>query len=252
MKAILTYHSVDDSGSVISVTPEELARNLDALASRNVSIVSLASLCDVPEGTDAAAITFDDGFANFTSSAVPVLSARGLTATVFVVPRHVGTSNVWEADDSRFPVPRLPLMSWDDIGDARDAGFEIGGHGMTHRSLRGLGDELLRAEVDDCYASIQRHIGSAPKSFAFPYGDHDRAAVEAVGRRFACVCTTRLDVIRDADPPNAMPRLDMFYFRASEMLSHWGSPRFGVYLAARQAGRALRGAIRSSGRSTGL
>lgn len=250
MKAILTYHSVDDSGSVISVTPEELARTLDALASRRVNIVSLQSLSGVPEGTDAAAITFDDGFANFTSSAAPVLSSRGLPATVFVVPAHVGTSNVWEASDSRFPVPRLPLMSWDEIGNARDAGFEIGGHGMTHRSLSGLSDELLRAEVDDCIASIQRHVGIAPKSFAFPYGDHDRAALEAVGQRFACVCTTRLDVIGEADPPSAMPRLDMFYFRGNEILSHWGSPRFRMYLAARQAGRALRGAIRSGNRAT--
>ncbi|HEX2723361.1 MAG TPA: hypothetical protein VHM24_10605, partial [Gemmatimonadaceae bacterium] len=64
MKAILTYHSIDENGSVISVTRAQLGAQLDALLSAGVRIVPLSSLAAVPAATHAVALTFDDGFAN--------------------------------------------------------------------------------------------------------------------------------------------------------------------------------------------
>lgn len=245
MKAILTYHSVDNSGSVISVTPGQFERHLDTLLERKVDVVPLASLPYLPADDDAVAITFDDGFANFAMSAAPLLASRNLTATVFVVPSYVGTVNGWEATDSRIPVPRFPLMSWSDIRSVSASGFDIGGHGMTHRSLCGLTRALLLSEVEDCSAAIENNVGKPAVSFAFPYGDCDQAAIDAVAGTFAIACTTRFDLFQSGDSAHAMPRLEMFYFRGGRLLSHWGSPAFATYVGARKAGRAIGKRVRS-------
>lgn len=245
MKAILTYHSVDETGSVISVTPGELERHLDSLLSRKVDVVPLASLPLLPSDADAVAITFDDGFANFAMSALPLLVSRNITATVFVVPSYVGKVNSWEANDSRSPVPHLPLMTWGDINAVSAKGVDVGGHGLTHRSLRGLDPERLEMEVEDCFASIRDNLGKTPESFAFPYGDCDQAAIATVARRFAVACTTRFGLLRDSDSAHAMPRIEMFYFRGGRMLNRWGSPGFAAYLGIRKAGRDLGMAVRT-------
>lgn len=239
MKAILTYHSVDDSGSVISVTPSQLEQHLDTLHSKSVRIVPLTSLSAVPWDVDAVSLTFDDGFANFASAAAPVLVSRTAPATVFVLPSHVGASNDWEAKDSRFPVPHLRLMGWADIAQVRLQGFDIGGHGMTHRSLKSLDSEQLSREVRDCAALIEERVGAAPSAFAFPYGDYDDAAVAAVAETYPIACTTRFDTLSATDSLHALPRLDMYYFRGGKMLARWGSPEFKAYIAGRKFARSI-------------
>ena len=65
MRAILTYHSIDPSGSPISVSPAAFRRHIEWLASGRVRVVRLEELMRLPAGEDAVALTFDDGFAKF-------------------------------------------------------------------------------------------------------------------------------------------------------------------------------------------
>lgn len=246
VKAILTYHSIDESASIISVASSQLDRHLGALQSRGVRIVPLATLRLVPREVDAVALTFDDGFANFATAAAPVLLAHSAPATVFVIPSYVGGANDWEANDSRTVVPHLDLMSWAEIAQVRSQGFEIGGHSHTHRSLRGLHADVLEHEVGEAAAAIRKRVGADPVAFAFPYGDYDSAAMETVARRYAIACTTELRLLSDTDAPHALPRLDMYYFREGQMLARWGTPAFSAYVGARRFARNVGNIVRRS------
>ena len=93
MRAIITWHSVDPSGSPISVPQEVFRRQLAWLASGHVRVVSVPELRALSDTTNAAALTFDDGFANFATEAMPLLHERGLPATLFIVTDHVGSDN---------------------------------------------------------------------------------------------------------------------------------------------------------------
>jgi peptidoglycan/xylan/chitin deacetylase (PgdA/CDA1 family) len=95
MRAILTYHSIDPSGSPISVPLAAFERHLRWLASGAVRVLSLEALLEAPAEHDAVALTFDDGFRSFGELAAPRLEAAGLPATVFVVSGHVGRTNAW-------------------------------------------------------------------------------------------------------------------------------------------------------------
>jgi peptidoglycan/xylan/chitin deacetylase (PgdA/CDA1 family) len=72
MRAILTYHSIDDSGSPISVAPEEFRAHVRWLGSGAVRVVPLAKLVTLPPDDDAVALTFDDAFENFSTIAAPL------------------------------------------------------------------------------------------------------------------------------------------------------------------------------------
>ena len=120
MRAILTYHSIDSSGSPISLSEESFRAHVRFFGSGRVNVVPLAELASVPDEKDAVALTFDDGFLNFTSSAMPVLAHLGFPATVFVVSGAVGTSNSWGGHEAN-GIPMLPLMSWTDLQRAREA-----------------------------------------------------------------------------------------------------------------------------------
>ncbi|MEO8577996.1 MAG: polysaccharide deacetylase family protein [Gemmatimonadales bacterium] len=244
VKAILTYHSIDDSGSVVSVSPAELDRHFAALKSRGVRIVPLTSLTLVPPDVDAVAITFDDGFENFASAAAPVLLAHTAPATVFIIPSCVGGANDWESTDSRAAVPRLSLMSWGQIAQVRSQGFDIGGHSLTHRSMKGLDAVLLEREVNESAASIKERVGADPVAFAFPYGDYDDAAIATVSRRYSIACTTDFGLLSDADSPHSLPRLDMYYFRSGKMLGRFGSLEFKAFVAGRRMIRRLGALVR--------
>ena len=243
MRAILTYHSIDDSGSVISTTAAELDDQLATLASQQVRVVPLATLLTLADDVDAVALTFDDGFANFASVAAPILMKRDMPATVFVVTGRVGKTNDWEDPANPLNIPSLALMGWDSLRAMQDAGFEIGGHTMSHRRLERCETSLLDSEIAGCAAAIEHELCSKPLSFAYPYGAHDAAAVAALAPVFRIACTTRFAALNADDSANELPRLDMFYFRDSSQLEGWGSARFRAYIAMRSIGRHVRSAL---------
>ena len=82
MKAILTWHAIDESRSPISVSREVFADQVAFLASGRVRVVPLGSI--LTESGDAVALTFDDAFTSFSEVAWPALRDAGLPATVFV------------------------------------------------------------------------------------------------------------------------------------------------------------------------
>ena len=111
--AILTWHSLDESGSPISISPRRLRDQLDALRQAGVRIVPLS---EVLHHDDAVALTFDDGFQNFHAQALPLLVDRALPSTLFVVNNYVGKTNHWPTQPSG--VRRLSFSSQMQISPA--------------------------------------------------------------------------------------------------------------------------------------
>ncbi|NBM20332.1 polysaccharide deacetylase family protein [Streptomyces sp. GC420] len=187
---VLMYHSVDDCADDpynITVSPARLDRQLAWLRRRGLTGVSMTRLLAARARGGAAGLvglTFDDGYADFVESAVPVLRGHGFTATVFVLPGRLGGRNDWD------PLgPRKPLLTADGIRAAAADGMEIGSHGLLHTGLTGTGEEELRRETAGSRALIEEITGTAPEGFCYPYGHLDARAAEAVrtaGYGYAC------------------------------------------------------------------
>jgi peptidoglycan/xylan/chitin deacetylase (PgdA/CDA1 family) len=246
MRAILTYHSIDGTGSPISVSPTAFRRHVEWLASGRVRVVRLDELLRVPPGEDAVALTFDDAFVNFAEEAAPLLREYSLPCTVFVVAGRVGQTNAWGGrTDPR--VPTLPLLDWNTLALLDERGVRLGAHTRTHPLLTRVPASQLDDELRGAAETMKRETGRFPEEFAYPYGDVNPAVASAVQRIYARACTTQLRVLRVDDRPELLPRLDMFYWREPGRLEAWGTAGFQGRLWVRAQARRLRSRLASTG-----
>jgi len=239
MRAILTYHSIDRTGSVISVTPEDFAAHVAWAASGAVQVVSLEELLTLPDATDAVALTFDDALASVATEAAPRLAEHGLAATVFVVSQHVGGDNRWGGRTSG-EVPTATVLDWDAIGALAEAGWAVGSHTVHHPKLTQCGDAELEDELAGSAATIAQRVGTRPRTFAYPYGDADPRVRAAVGRHYRIGCSTTYRPVSSTTDPLDVPRLDAWYFRGRAPFRDWGTPRFRRAVAWRHTLRRAR------------
>jgi peptidoglycan/xylan/chitin deacetylase (PgdA/CDA1 family) len=246
MRAILTYHSVDSSGSVVSVEPDALRRHVDSLAAQRVRVVALEELLGLPEEVDAVAVTFDDAFQNFETDAWPILRERGHPVTLFVATDHVGSTNSWEQDDP--DMSGRALLDWSALRRLAAEGVRLGAHSASHIDLSGLDDERLTREVQASADRIRQEVNQQPRTFAYPYGSYDERVLEAVRSSYDLACTTELRALAGDEDRHRLPRLDMWYFRRPNGLDGWGSASFRRYIAFRARLRAARRLISRVGR----
>jgi peptidoglycan/xylan/chitin deacetylase (PgdA/CDA1 family) len=130
-------------------------------------------------------LTFDDGYENNLSIAIPILHEFGFTATIFVTTEHCGGYNIWCSRD----IPRMKLMNWNQLIDLSQQGMEIGAHTVSHPDLTKLSISESKSEIVTCKQQIEAHLCQPIVSFAYPYGIYNKAVlslVEEAGFQFAC------------------------------------------------------------------
>jgi peptidoglycan/xylan/chitin deacetylase (PgdA/CDA1 family) len=96
-------------------------------------------------------------------------------------------------------------MTWEDARVLRDAGVELGGHTIHHWVVSGLDADGQLAEIEGGRRALERELGSAPESFAYPFGrrwDWNEASCEAVrSAGFTTATTTHAGTnLRGAEP----------------------------------------------------
>jgi peptidoglycan/xylan/chitin deacetylase (PgdA/CDA1 family) len=241
---ILTYHSIDDSASVISVGPAAFRAHMQDLRDRGFTGIPLGRLLDAWEGRAAlppkpVALTFDDAFRNFAACARPVLESHGFAATLFAVAGRCGGTNDWPG---QLPsVPRLPLLSAAELRELGTAGFEIGSHGMTHAALDRLSAAEGEREVVESKRALEDAVGRAVDVLAYPYGRAGVSVRHVAAAHYRAACGVVLATARAADDRHALPRIDAYYLRRPGVFRMLGTPVGGAYLALRAAGRRVRG-----------
>lgn len=249
---VLLYHAITSTPgehvAPFSVTPAEFERQLDVLLAAGYRCVTFSDLLrrrrahrtglagEVPsDGARTAVITFDDGYADFATAALPALLARGLVSTLYVT-----TGWLTGATDSR-PGPSDPMLAWSQLPELEAAGVEIGAHSHSHPQLDTLGAATLRDELRRPKDLLEDALGHEVPSVAYPHGYNGprvRRAAAAAGYETGAAVRNALH--RADDDDFAVPRL---------MLMRSTSPaRFRSWLDGVDG---TRGRVRSSLATTG-
>ena len=244
MRGILTYHSIDDSGSPISLKLDAFKRHVEWLTSGAAAVLPLEQLPSAAAESDAVAVTFDDGFENFADHAWPLLRDAGLPVTLFVATLCVGGTNAWGGREED-GIPTLPLCNWDALRGMIEEGLVLGSHSRTHASLTGVTDERLADELAGSFADLELRTGVRPRTVCYPYGDVDARVLEAAREHYALGCSTEFLPLEEGAEALALPRLDAYYWRDSAGLPGWGSGAFRGRLWLRGRARGLRARLRS-------
>ena len=239
MIATLTYHSIDDSGSAVSVPPAAFNGHVRWMTSGQVRVLPLQDLVTSdPSGDDALAVTFDDGFAN-SRSAVELLLSHGLVPTVFVVTGHVGKTNAWGGRDQP-GIPTLPLLGWADLESLVARGARIEAHTRTHPALTGVSRQQLDDELNGCREDLAVRLGVTSTHFAYPYGDVNDEVARHTAGSYQFAHTTEMRQLDSSSAPARLPRLDAYYFRTASGLEAFGKPSFSRQLSMIRARRRVR------------
>ncbi|MCD2196100.1 polysaccharide deacetylase family protein [Actinomycetospora endophytica] len=211
---ILMYHSLSRSSTSafgrFALDPALFDDHLAFLADRGYRTATLSDLVEwrlgatpIPDRT--VVITFDDGFADFHTHALPALERHGMTATLYVVTGYVGSTSEWLRSDGEGD---RPILSWEQLEEIAAQGVECASHTHTHPQLDVMPHAQMRAELTRSRQVLEDRLQRAVRSFAYPYGYHSsgvRTAAEAAGYRSACAVADL--VSGDDDDRYAIPRL---------------------------------------------
>lgn len=239
---ILTYHSIDRSGSVISIAPELFRFQIESLASRGLRGVSLSTLLSIWNRDEPAhgvvALTFDDGFANNLDEAVPVLQQYSFSATVFVVAGRLGGDNQWPGQGGG--IPQLPLLSVQALRALPPETLEVGSHTLDHPDLTTLNPAEAERQLVGGRQRLEELLGRAVTTFAYPLGRATPQIVKRAREIYQASCSTWLTQASPLSDRGWLPRLDAYYLRPRRVFAALGTPLVANYIRLRGRLRALR------------
>lgn len=243
--AILTYHSLDDSQTVVSTPPWAFQVHMNRLKSRGFCVTSVQPLVEhLKNGTPiprrTVFLTFDDGLQNIHSTAFPLLQELGFQATVFLATDYVGGKAQWYEDAG---IPALPMLTWNQIEEMREYGIDFQAHTRSHPHLPQLSLKRAEEEIRSSKDVIEQRLGRPVEFFAYPFGEYTPELMElARSIGFAGACTTEVGLFVPGQDRYAIKRMGLNYSRVSTTLQALGTIDAcvgGTFAWYRRAARSL-------------
>jgi peptidoglycan/xylan/chitin deacetylase (PgdA/CDA1 family) len=190
---ILMYHKIEPlhAGAQVPghyVDPATFRKQMAVLRRFGYRSVRLADAVTQPLPKRPVVISFDDGYRNFQTNALPVLKEYGFGSTVFLVSEQIGGDNRWdvlEGDVSE------SLMNQEEIAACIREGVEFGSHSSSHARLTQVDQSLAWSEISDSKSSLEAKFRIPITTFCYPYGaqnEQTRRMVEKAG--YVCACST--------------------------------------------------------------
>ena len=207
---ILLYHSVGDdaSGPLGAYTSSlgDFRAQMGWVADEGFTTLTVRSYTEALEGgrplpERPLLITFDDGLADFSRNALPVLQSFGHTCTMFVT-----TAVTWHRRPRSLGGRRT--LSWSEIRTLQLAGVELGAHSHDHLQLDLLPASRVASQLRVCKDLLEQETQSEVHSFAYPHG-YQRATTRRLVERagFASACAVKNELSHSQDNRWALARV---------------------------------------------
>ncbi|MGW1123867.1 polysaccharide deacetylase family protein [Streptomyces sp. NPDC002526] len=206
---ILMYHLVQDLRSPMAVPHASFIKQMELLATGPYRVVTEDDLHSMvvrghPLPANAVLITFDDGYTNTVTTALPVLERFDLPAVMAVCggyltadrPRHV----------------QHPVQEMADLGQVQQwaaSGRAVAAHTYTHRRLTATSDLALGWQTAGDREVLAELLGSPPRTFAYPYGAYDPRVQRAVAELYPLALATDEHHRADVHHPYALARIQV-------------------------------------------
>lgn len=214
---ILMYHQIDvpaprgTSFRGLTVHPKSFARQMrwmHRLGYRGLSMRDLMPYLKGERTGKVFGVTFDDGFRNVFTHALPVLTELGFTSTNYLVAHQFNGGNVWDANNN---VPFSPLMSKEEALAWSQAGQEVGSHTLDHVHLPEISTEQAYEQIAQSRRVLSDVVQQDVTAFCYPYGHfkpEHAAMVEQAGYQNAT--TTQRGLAGPQDGAYLLPRVGIW------------------------------------------
>jgi peptidoglycan/xylan/chitin deacetylase (PgdA/CDA1 family)/glycosyltransferase involved in cell wall biosynthesis len=190
---VLMYHRITEGSAPASshgiwVTAEQFSAQLHSLIQRGFEAITFRDYDRFIHGQarlprHPIILTFDDGYEDNYTIALPILRNFGCRAVIFAVTDKKRRRNFWDSGE-----PEATLLSPAQMRELNSSGMEIGSHTVTHPRLPQTAVKTVSRELRESKESLQQVLGSEVISFAYPYGSVQpaiKSLVEEAGYKFA-------------------------------------------------------------------
>jgi peptidoglycan/xylan/chitin deacetylase (PgdA/CDA1 family) len=222
---ILMYHRVDVDrpgdavGRELTVSPEQFEAQLAYLQAHGMAAISMAQFEErLRKGLPldrTVVMTFDDGYANQYTYALPLLLHYGDSATFYIITGTLG---------------RHAHLNWNELYAMRAAHMDIGAHGVSHDDLSKMNDSQQTFEIDGSIRTLEQGLRAPIDSYAFPSGRFNAQTLRLLRRAGIPFAVT-------TDPRYVIPPENRLELTRVRVRGDWGIDAFAS---------ALRGALAHS------
>ncbi len=176
---VLCYHRfVDKAGNKMNMSPQKFRRQMRYLKDNGYVTLTAKQMVDYLAGRFSAPekavfITMDDGYRSVYTEAFPVLKELGFKATLFIYPKFISGGSA--------------ALTWAQLNEMLDYGFDVGAHTMTHDDLIARPRESARQyekrlikEIFKPKEMLEAKLKKEITTFAYSFGNYDEAVMRAV------------------------------------------------------------------------
>ena len=214
---VLCYHRVEGAaGGSLSIAPELFEQHMQRLKEQGIAVISMQDFLawrrnekTIP--ARSALITLDDGYVSAFEAARPILKKFGYPWTYFIYTKYVGTGG--------------KSITWEQLGELRDEGVEIGAHTASHANLREAHgksaeayDAWLHDEIIGSKELLERKLGIRCAVFAYPEGRYNAKVLDVVkAAGFEASFTVYGQRVTHGAPPERIGRYAWYSKRPQDM-----------------------------------
>jgi peptidoglycan/xylan/chitin deacetylase (PgdA/CDA1 family) len=205
---ILMYHSVDSSGSQVSVSETKFIQQMKLLIKSGNTVVPLGLIKKWMKGHEelppgAVALTFDDGFEN-NLAVFRFLNKHRLPVTVFLVAEFLGKNNDWRHSS----LDAAKIMNLRQARSLAASFVEIGSHTLTHKNLSTLNYRDAFREIAGSRKLLQKSLKLPIPSFCYPFGKFTKEVKSIVLKAgYTLAVSVKPGHVEKNSDPFSLPRI---------------------------------------------
>ena len=169
---VLMYHAIGyEKGNNARVPKEKFKAQMKYLKDNSYSTLTLDEaydffIKDKPVPEKAVVLTFDDGYVDNYSEALPILRELGFKATIFVITDVVDKSPGY--------------MKLEQLKEMQASGMDIQSHTVYHDNLTKLSYEKQVKTLKESKQFLESALSKKIQYFAYPYGVYSKETLTAV------------------------------------------------------------------------
>lgn len=158
---VLMYHAVRENPvGIYQISPQLFDEEMKYLSDNGFTTLTMdqyvrSMKTQEPLPAKPILITFDDGWLDNYTTAVPILEKYGQKATFFIVSNFIGQPDRIRADQ---------------LKNMRARGFDLGSHALNHERLTDYNYNEQLTILTEAKTKLEKTLGEKITTFAYPYG----------------------------------------------------------------------------------
>lgn len=167
---ILMYHSVDNNKYFFTVSKNEFKGQINILLEKGHNFKNMEDIYNGNYNNKSIVITFDDGYKDNLTNALPILEKYNIPATIYIATSFIGKKEhgleMLNSENIKF-LSNHPLI-------------EIGSHTHSHTDLSKMNDTQIHKDIIEAKNILENMTGKEILHFSYPRGRYNQKVLQII------------------------------------------------------------------------